>query len=1124
MTFPQTVLPILVELFYDGTWNTVTSDVQTRNDGILISNRGRANEQSSVAPAECELSFNNGRSKVNPAVTGRYSRQNPNSDLYGKIGHNTPVRVRVPSARALLLDGASDASTPDAAALDITGDLDLRAEFTLEQFSGTQCLISKGPFNGPQLSYQLLVGFTGTTPHLTFRWSADGSTTLTVDQDVPIEKGARIAVRVTIDVNNGAGGRTTTFYTAPSIDGEWTQVGQNVTAGVTSIFSGTSLVYVGRQGNTDRFTGSVYAARILNSSGVEVANPDFDAQPVGTTSFSDTAGRTWTLSAAASIGLGQAPRFLGEVSSWPVEWDQSGNDVWVPIKAADPKRRIGQGSQASTSGVRTYLASTDPDVYMPLDLSPDDVSLDVSNRVSVFPGTGDLGSELLPGLRVNTTAPGYLFKYVYQPASPTVFTLDYVFKAQQLGALDFTLWCEQAGIYDLFKLQLRGDGVNNDAQIVITDDYYNVGGISSVNSGVLDAITDGDLHHVRFELEQNGANVDVTAYIDGVQVLTTSHAAYTLKRTLLFTLDYAPTTTNYVALGHIVVWFGTAPAVADVAESVLFSLTGEAAGRRMERLADEAGIPLTFIGDPDDTALLGPQAITPAMDLIEAAAVVDLGILYAPRDALTLTYRTRRNLYGQAAGLTLDYSTGVFAEPPAPTDDDALLRNRFTVTRDGGGSLTAEVATGPLSTQDPPNGVGVYDDGISLNLATDGQLADQAAWRLHLGTIDEPRYSTLVLNLHGSVFAGSLDLTAAAAALDVGDRLVITDMPAWLPPDDVSLLAQGFKEQLTNKTWTITVNSVPESPYDVAVYGASAGSGPDRYDTAHSELNTGVSAGATTLLVDSDDTLWTTNAAEFPFDIWCEGERITVTDIDGGQPAFVGVGTSATGNNASVTPGLPAGIAAGDLVLILASIRNSGTGVPNTPASWTGLAGAANFRLFGRIYDGVWTMPTVTFAGGVANADTIGQSCALRGVTLTGALGAGSVVNGSAQNILLIHSELNPAGRWGAAVFMGWKQDDWTSVAPLAGYTEIGEQVSTAGDDAGQVWDLFVTRQQNVEVSPGTDEFIVTGGAAAISRPLVAFLPRAPQTFTVTRAVNGISKAHDAGAELRLWNTPRYGL
>jgi len=49
------------------------------------------------------------------------------------------------------------------------------------------------------------------------------------------------------------------------------------------------------------------------------------------------------------------------------------------------------------------------------------------------------------------------------------------------------------------------------------------------------------------------------------------------------------------------------------------------------------------------------------------------------------------------------------------------------------------------------------------------------------------------------------------------------------------------------------------------------------------------------------------------------------------------------------------------------------------PAGWTLINFGANpnIKLFARTYDGVWTMPAVTFTGGVANADTIAHAAKL---------------------------------------------------------------------------------------------------------------------------------------------------
>jgi hypothetical protein len=77
---------------------------------------------------------------------------------------------------------------------------------------------------------------------------------------------------------------------------------------------------------------------------------------------------------------------------------------------------------------------------------------------------------------------------------------------------------------------------------------------------------------------------------------------------------------------------------------------------------------------------------------------------------------------------------------------------------------------------------------------------------------------------------------------------------------------------------------VPETPFNVAVYGTASGSGPDKYDTDGSALAAGVNSSATSLSVKSTGpagVLWTNDVAEFPFDIRVGGERITVQGITG---------------------------------------------------------------------------------------------------------------------------------------------------------------------------------------------------------------------------------------------------
>lgn len=218
-----------------------------------------------------------------------------------------PNRYRWTTTHAgLVLPGTSGnyVSTPDAAALDVVGDIDIRADVTLADWtpSGTSVFVAKwGAAGNRSYLFQLTTGGL-----LELAWSANGTATIVKDSTtaVSITEG-RLAVRATLDVDNGAAGNDVTFYTAPTIDGPWTQLGATVTtATATSIFSGNLAVEVGAQsiGTVSLLTGTVHAAKILDGiGGTEVANPDFTIQVPGSTSFTDTAGRTWTVNGTIPV-------------------------------------------------------------------------------------------------------------------------------------------------------------------------------------------------------------------------------------------------------------------------------------------------------------------------------------------------------------------------------------------------------------------------------------------------------------------------------------------------------------------------------------------------------------------------------------------------------------------------------------------------------------------------------------------------------------------------------------------------------------------------------------------------------------------------------------------------------
>jgi hypothetical protein len=502
---------------------------------------------------------------------------------------------------------------------------------------------------------------------------------------------------------------------------------------------------------------------------------------------------------------------------------------------------------------------------------------------------------------------------------------------------------------------------------------------------------------------------------------------------------------------------------------------------------------------------------------------VDGGFLFEPRQVLAVGYRTLRSLQCQSAGLALDYASQHLAGSFEPHPDDLNVMNDVEVARRDGSSSRQTLDSGALSTQAPPDGVGLYDAQFTLNAETDDHLPQLAGWLLHLGTWDEERFPSLEVWLERAVFAASASLTASARALDLGDVATVDNPPAWLPQDQIRLIVQGCREHINKWEHRLQWNTTPAGPFDVAVLDSDTYA---KLDTEGSQLLSDTTSGATSVNVaTTSGPPWTTAAGEFPFDVRFGGERATATAIADQTLTFVAAGTVAHANNASVTPTLPAGCQAGDLLLILAAIRNSGAGIPDTPTLYQRLDvfnSTSNVQMYGRIHSGSESDPTVTFTGGVANADTSAQMVAFRSTFRAASkvvVASRAILNDTLQDIP--YPQLPVRYDNCAILYVGWKQDDWTSVATIAGAAEIGEPDTTTGDDQGIVWD-YVIQTSAADIPSGS--FTVTGGAAAISRGAVVAIRSDVQTFTLTRSVNGVVKAHDAGTPLGLQTPARLAL
>lgn len=271
------------------------------------------------------------------------------------VGSTATVEVPCPCEcdEQLVLDGGWW-QTPDHASLDITGDLDLRVGVAMDDWTPGVTKRLVGKWTDPSdLSYLLMLETNAGVPvtdRLALLHSVDGSTVLFshATAALPAVDGEVLLVRATLDVNNGAAGfdkkffyKTTTVANEDAdrnSDSGWTQLGSTVTvAGATSIFSGIAVLTAGASSaGTGAIDGVLYGATVKDGiDGTTVADPNFAAEPTGTSSFVDDTGKTWTLEGQSAIPVG----CLGETAVYDEgafqgtvkEFDFVGSDVAAAV-------------------------------------------------------------------------------------------------------------------------------------------------------------------------------------------------------------------------------------------------------------------------------------------------------------------------------------------------------------------------------------------------------------------------------------------------------------------------------------------------------------------------------------------------------------------------------------------------------------------------------------------------------------------------------------------------------------------------------------------------------------------------------------------------------------------------
>ncbi|CAL9504208.1 hypothetical protein [Streptomyces sp. enrichment culture] len=1098
------------ELLIGGEWVDATGELLTRQ--ALTHTRGRQDQASRVDPSTCRPLLDN--------TNGQFSPDNPTGPYYGKFGRNTPFRLSVRAGTpALELDGTADtATTPDTAALDITGDLDLRWEGEADWYAtGPQFLIGKWGGATGTLSYVLRIQAGGLYMH----FSVDGAGGVWGWRPLPTLP-RRAALRGTLDVDNGAGGWTARLYWAETLAGPWRQIGEDVvtTAGPVTIFSGPAPLSIAPQqlATTPQrraVTGRCYRAEVRSGiNGTVVAAPDFTAHAAGTTSFTDSAGRLWTMSSAEAV-TDRRTRLAHELAAYPTRWHPSGAHAWVEATTAGVLRRLRRGSTALDSTLRRRIPSYAPLAYWPLEEGQH-----ATRAYSPLPGVGPLrltnvswasadslaSSRPLPTLNTSTGNLAHMSGTVPSASAGGLpeWSVEWVYRLDQAPASVWTFMrVLSTGTVREWYLQSG----NNTSRVVGKDSEGNE--IFSQPIG-----TSNDIYglwvKVRFQVVQQSAGTvrwridwsDVGGDAGGYETTFTGTAGRPVG--VASPPGGFAQELNGMAIGHIAV-FDTA--VSPAFDRALDAWTGETAGERMQRLASEETYPVIVHGAAADQERVGPQLPSPVLDLLEEAADADGGILYEDRERLRLIYRSRATMYSQRPVLVLDYTEPGLAPPLEPTGDDDGTENDVTVTRANGSSGRAVLEEGPLSVQAPPAGVGPYPSQVTLNLHSDEQTEPHAYWRLHHGTYEGRRYPQVRVKVH----TAPPELLDQILAVDVGDKMIIRNPPVWVAPGDIELIVQGYEETFSSPyEWDIVFTCTPGEPWNVGavndpVYG--------RADTDGSALAAAVDADDTALMVQATDgPVWVTTATypgEFPFDVRAGGEVMTVTAIaDAAADAFQrtvagGWGTADTGQ-AWTTSGGPAtdyAVGAGVGTHTMTSTNLSRRSLLAQPS--------ADFDLMVDVATSVLSTGGFQSGGLIARAVdsnnlvqarlefTTSQTIVL---TLRKRLAGAETVLGT-YTLPLTHT----AGTYYRLRFQGQGSALRTRAWRVGTEDPVTWQV-TATDTA-----LAAAAEMGVRS--------ILSSANTNASPVVrydSFRLLNPQRFTVTRSGNGVVKAHTAGTDVRL--------
>lgn len=588
-----------------------------------------------------------------------------------------------------------------------------------------------------------------------------------------------------------------------------------------------------------------------------------------------------------------------EVVSFPQRYDISRVDQWVPMQTRGILRRLGQGRKALEGAIRLHLQGYIElsALWLPLDSGSEDTT---GNLIEGGPpgqiGGATFSSPETTGTAALAGATGIL-QLTDAASKLTGTTKLYGYTGAWTVLIFFRVPTTPASETELFRYLTTGTG----RTFVVTLDSARAVHVKLYNSAS-DLID--DQYVLLYAAEDAGKWMAATLYLFqpigdplvhwawnyhtiGSANFFTANGSYTgalgLFRTFQQRGSAVLSAAGGIELAHLFHYAGDLPFVTANFARAAKAYDTESTTTRFTRVCNDAGIRNSIHGDSAVATSMGPQLPIKRTELLADCADVEHGLIREDRDDFGLELVTRSSLYN-ANVIEFDIDSGHLTEPLDASPDDLATRNDVTVLRPGGSFAVSIQTEGPLNVNEPeddPDGVGTYDEKVTINLGTDSLLPSAADWRRSLGTIPEPRYPQIRADLTSSAYQASEALAAVAASVDSGWFLDIVN--GEVSPNKLRQLVQAYEVTIDQYEWDISWTSSPGPTYTVGVIGYTTRVQPAGIVLA-SSFAVGTDSSMLTQVADSSYDRWVPTATDpevADFDIMVAGVRFHVNSITG---------------------------------------------------------------------------------------------------------------------------------------------------------------------------------------------------------------------------------------------------